>query len=243
MLMKKNQILMILVFAVSISACNDAGKSNQGNKKAQEPVTEAKQKVAPFKELNFDKAVLKKLKDVEGNFLYGKRWQDANGDNVLIFTLKEVFKKWDDPDAEDDMGEFTRYLKTYHYCSKDEKEYKLLRLIQDFNQNPCSSPPFLLEGDFYKESISITDLDKNNYGEATFMYYFNCASEINPRTVKLMLIENGEKYAIRGNEYIKPYYPDSGKKEFGKEFSTAPKQFRDHASKIWEKYCKSNPNL
>jgi hypothetical protein len=236
--MKKVQLIMTSLLLIFLAACNNGGKEpadeTAGNVQSENSKS--------FQVLKFDKEVLSKLKDVKGDFLYGKRWEDKNGDNVLIFTLKEVFKKWKDADYED-MGDFTRYLKAYHFASADKQNYKLMRLIQDFNQNPCGSPPFLLEGDFYKESISITDLDEDNLGEATFMYYFNCASEINPRTVKLMLIEDGEKYAIRGNEYIKEYYPESGKKEFGSEFSKAPASFKSHASKVWEKYCKSNPNL
>ena len=56
-----------------------------------------------------------------------------------------------------------------------------------------------------------------------------------------MLLENGEKYAIRGDEYIQEYYPESGKKEFDAEFKKAPASFKKHASKLWDKYCKVNP--
>lgn len=236
--MKKVQIIMSALLLLFLAACNNGGKET-----AKESAGNVNEKSSQsFQTLTFDKEVLSKLNDVKGDFLYGKRWEDKNGDNVLVFTLKEVFKKWKDAEY-DDMGDFTRYLKVYHFASEDKENYKLMRLIQDFNQNPCSSPPFLLEGDFYKESISITDLDGDNLGEATFMYYFNCASEINPRTVKLMLLEDGKKYAIRGNQYIKQFYPESGKKEFGKEFSSAPAEFKEHASKVWEKFCKSNPNV
>lgn len=241
--MKLIRLFMAATVFFAVFSCNNTKKESASNDDAKNQKSPVKsEEIKHFKTLVFKKSVLEKLNDVKGDFLYGYRWQDTNGDNVLVFTVKEVFKKWKDAEGPD-MGDYTRYLKVYHFKSKDEKKYELVRLIQDFNQNPCSSPPFLLEGDFYKESIEITDLDGDNYGEVVFMYYFNCASEINPRTVKLMFIENGDKYAIRGDEYIKQFYPKSGKKEFGKEFNNAPKEFSSHASKVWEKFCKSNPDL
>ncbi len=234
--MKNLLYITLILAAAAFCSCNQIKKADQNNGDVN---ASGVNKIAPFKVLDFDKQVLKKLEKVDGNFLYGKRWHDANGDNVLVFTSKEVFKKM--KGGEEGMGNFTRYLKVYHFASADAEKYKLIRLVQDFNENPCASPPFVLEGDFYKESISVTNLDDDSFGEASFMYYFNCASEINPRTVKLMMIENGEKYSIKGTDYIAEYYSDSGKKEFGSEFTTAPESFKEYAGKTWDKYCKSNP--
>jgi len=186
--------------------------------------------------LTFDKSVLNKLNNIKGDFLYGYKWQDKMGVNLLIFTTQNNFAKWKDAEY-DDMGDNYRYLKAYHFAGT-ETNYSLVRLVQD-GAEPCSSPPFGLENEFYKNSISITDLNNNGYAEITFMYYMLCASELTPVPTKLMLLENGKKYAIRGNSYI-PDYNMGGDKKL--DFAGADRVLKEYAGETWDKFCTPKPN-
>lgn len=185
--------------------------------------------------LTFDPSIVKKLKNIEGTLEYGYSWSDKSGINLLIFTKAEKFVQW--KGEEEGMGDKYVYLKVYHFAGNND-DYKLVRMIQDSNQEACMNPPFDLAGNFIHESISITDLDNDNYAEATFMYLILCASELTPVPTKLLMIENGEKYAIRGDSYIKEFN-QGGEKNI--DFEGAPKEFVDYASKKWDMFCAPNP--
>lgn len=247
--MLRNFLIIVMLAFMILPACNNSGNDEKspaddttkiaGEKDETDAAEMSESGELRFRELNFVEAELGKVQKLEGKVEFGRKWQDKNGYNLLVFTRDQSFKQWPDAEA-DDMGDYTGYLKAYHFAEQ-EGSMELVRLIKDFTQ-PCSSPPFLLEYDFYKESVNITDLDNDGYGEVTFMYYMNCASEINPRITKLMMLENGEKYAIRGDQYVMPYYPKSGKKEFDPAFNNAPDIFRTYAGNLWEEFCKSNPD-
>lgn len=190
-----------------------------------------------FEMLQFDPTVVSKLSGVEGDLLYGYKWKDKAGLNLLVFTRATGFESWNDPDC-NGCGDQYVYLKVYHFAGTEDS-YSLVRLIQDGNQDGCGDPPFGLECDFYDQSISITDLDKDGYAEATFMYHILCASELTPVPTKLMMIENGEKYAIRGDSYI-PDFQMGGEKNI--DFGDDNNELLQFASQTWDKFCKPNPN-
>lgn len=231
--MKKNEFLLLLItFILIIYSC----KNNENNKNSE--IGTENKKPDSLEILNFDPSVIKKLPNIEGDLKYGYSWKDKNGLNQLVFTRATKFVQW--KNEEEGMGDTYVYLKVYHFIEK-EGNYSLLRMIQDGNEKGCSNPPFALECDFYKESISITDLDKDNYAEVTFMYCILCASELTPIPTKLMLLENGEKYAIRGTSYI-PDFQVGGDKNIDESIKTLDQKIQDHVDITWEKFCKTNPN-
>ena len=177
------------------------------------------------------------MPNIEGDFLYGFSWKDRAGVNQLLFTkaVKFVQMKGEEQGIGDDFG----YLKVYHYAGENDN-YKLIRMVQDGNSQGCSNPPFAIDIDFYEKSISITDLDDNGYAEVIFMYYILCASEISPVPTKLMLLENGAKYAIRGDSYIGEIN-SGGEKNMDASFKNLNPKIQDLANQTWEKFCKTKP--
>lgn len=219
----------LAIIMIFIASCGNNSNSNNNSNS-----TNVENQNIDFKELNFDKAVLTQITGIEGTFEIGKKWQDKNGFNILIFTKDQIFEKWKDAEAPD-MGDNTAYLKVYHYKSSDEKTWELVRLVQDFSE-PCGSPPFGLEFDFCKDDILISDINNNNYSEILFAYHFQCASELSPKIMKLMMLENGEKYPIRGESYADyGFQIVGGKTNIGDEFNKAPDGFEDYALKNWKK--------
>jgi hypothetical protein len=170
--------------------------------------------------------------EYEKEIFYGKAWNDKNGDNILIFTQGlTTVAEHDDHGGDEERWDFF----AYHYAD-DGSGFELKRQIRDFVT--C----FFLSGKLFKTSVNITDIDEDGKAEITFVYHVGCSPDgASWYPVKLMMLEDGEKYAIRGITYI-PYMddwkPGQGEKqtEIGGNFKNAPDGFLDFAKTIWEKY-------
>ena len=154
---------------------------------------------------------LSKLK-YDGKIINKRVWQDANGENIVLFTRKkdELF--------------------VYHYTVNSGKA-KELRKVYDFEKD-CKYDLFL---DFIDNSIKVTDLDNNNFGELTFAYKKACISDVSPKDLKLIMLENGNKFIIRGTTSIdKPGIKAEGSKKVDTSFNNAPATFLSYADNIWD---------
>ena len=179
----------------------------------------------------FDKSNLPSGIKYEGNVITGKRWNDKNGENILILTKTNLKEKkvrksgFEETDLECE-------LYGYHYVSSGGS-YSLLWKIQDFVKE-CW---FDLTLDFIPGSLSITDINENGVAESTFLYKMACRSDVSPSELKLMMHENDTKYALRGNMLIKMEgYTDGGNYSIDKSFDSAPAGFLDYAKSQWKEY-------
>ena len=152
--------------------------------------------------------------DYEGSIVLQLTWIDKNGENLALFTKKRI-KIW-----------------VYHYAFPNGSP-KLLRKVRD-NELNCE---FDMSLNFMNKTIGTTDLDRDNYGELTFAYEQGCRSDISSLGMKLLMIENGDKYIIRG--YQKLVLGDNtaehGTKIIDPSFYNGPSSFLKHASNVWDK--------
>ena len=81
-------------------------------------------------------------------------------------------------------------LFVYHYSITSDN-VTLLRKVYDFEKD-CGDYDLFLE--FIDHSIQVTDLDNNHIGEITFAYKKACISDVSPLGLKLMILENGNKF-------------------------------------------------
>lgn len=240
--MRRKAFLLLTVVSLILFSCGGNNNSSQNENETTENETKSEEKIDSekknknivsdkFSELTFN------ANDIPndlylGELQFGKKWQDKNGTNVVVFTSAETFEQW--KDGEEGMGDFTINLKAYHFTSKDDKKWNEVRLVQDWNQEPCGSPPFALEVDFIKDQVSVTDINNDGYGEICFVYHMQCASELSTKTMKLMLLENGSKYPIRGQSYADyGFQIIGGDTNWGDEFTNAPSGFKDYAEEKW----------
>jgi hypothetical protein len=185
-----------------------------------------------IKMLDFDKANLPKGLVYKGKIVAGARWLDGNGENILILTQTGAFesaiaKKQDDPDnAENDMRDAELF--GYHYVAM-KGEYQLLWKIYDFVKE-C---PFDLDVGFLPNSLAVTDLDHDGIGESTFLYKLACRSDINPATLKLIMHEGKDKFAIRGSTKTAD---SGGEKVIDPSYSKAPAIFKEFSLQRWEEF-------
>jgi hypothetical protein len=173
--------------------------------------------------------------DLKGKVRIALTWNDKNGKNLLFLTETGAFQG----DSEDSKS---AELFLYHYKFEDD-QFLLLRRIYDFI-NDCT---FDIYVGFLDSSLTITDLDKDEIAEITILYKLTCRSDVNPSNMKLIMLEDGQKYALRGimiNEYVKHLPPDErtkGIQDYGwgtytidKAFDNAPNIFLDFSKKRWE---------
>ena len=75
----------------------------------------------------------------------------------------------------------------------------------------------------------------NNVREITFAYRKACRSDVSSSTMKLLTLENGEKYIIRGTTKIcLPGYSEESQKKIDPSFYNAPHPFLTNANRIWQ---------
>lgn len=93
-----------------------------------------------------------------------------------------------------------------------------------------------LTADFIDSLTSISDMDANGLAESTIAYRLSCSGDIEPETVKVIMRQGKEKYAIRGLSVVKI----EGAPTEGSTFAADPnlkskKVFYDYLVVIWKK--------
>ena len=87
---------------------------------------------------------------------------------------------------------------------------------------------------FLTSSITVTDLDNDGIGEVAFVYFVDCVSDVSPYSAKLMLIEKGQKYPIRGTVKMAfGGHVTPSQYTLGPEFERAPPSFTKYAKALW----------
>jgi len=171
-------------------------------------------------------------------FITGRRWQDANGDNLLVFTYFDEITSHPSGDEA-----ISRSLYVEHFAQKEDgADYELIRKIQDFEKECILENMLNLE----EKSVNVTNLDHDEFKEISFVYTLGCRSDLSTDPMKLMMLENGEKYAVRGNTRSKylltselgenATFPESTDKTFDPSFEKAPTAFKEFANNLWNSH-------
>lgn len=216
------QILGLLIVLIFFSCNTKKTESVDSIQSDKNDVVEAMDfKVVKVEKTNISSDLYK------GDIVDIAAWNDENGENLLLLSSLKSTRK-----ETSEMPESVSIeLHAYHYVKKGE-DYDLVREIKDYS-NDCI---FAQESDFVLKSLKITDKDNDNYGEAIFIYHLQCASELSPKTIKLLILEDGNKYIIRGNSAVM-YSPFEGYMGGGKtidsELKNAPKEILEYAEQEW----------
>jgi len=160
---------------------------------------------------------------VEGDLVDAYSWKDLNGTNYFIRTLGKVEEGGD----LEGLPTQSQYLYAYHYTENAKGEFQLVEDIVDFVKD-CEFDIIL---GHELDAISLTDLDSNQVGEIAFIYRTSCTSDVSPSTQKLILLENGTKYALRGSTEVMGM---GGEFEPDQAFDSAPDGFQAHAESMWK---------
>ncbi|MFM7769340.1 MAG: M949_RS01915 family surface polysaccharide biosynthesis protein [Bacteroidota bacterium] len=180
-------------------------------------------------------------------------WNDNNGENILLLTSKEKL-------GLDYFGGYSPYIYifAYNFINKG-KGYELLWKMNDqVLECPTDAKCEFLEG-----STTLTDLDKDGFGEVKLQFELGCVSDVRPYDMKLLFYENGKKRALRGLRWLdmdalqgnrkskypfaldemaidpkssKPDYYHWGKYKTEEDFKNDPIEFLEYVRLEWRKY-------
>lgn len=166
--------------------------------------------------------------DIKGKLMQALRYQDKSGENLILLTrTEEAFRRV----GEDRLLAATREIFAYRFLiqgSKAEQQWQVRDYVLD-----C---PYEIEIEFISAGLQVTDLDADGLAELWLPYRLGCRAEQGPITMKIIMYEGGQKYALRGQtraqnpsgEY------DGGDSTMDSALRDAPQRFRDFAVELWQ---------
>jgi hypothetical protein len=123
---------------------------------------------------------------------------DKNGTNYVVFSSTQTTKQ------DERFGPSTStWLYADDWVVPKKGPPRNLLPVRDMVVSCMMGDP---SATFHEPAFSVTDLDHDGIAEVTFAYELaNCRSDTRPATYKLMLLENGTRYVLRGRTRITQY--------------------------------------
>lgn len=167
----------------------------------------------PFDERRF------RAEQPPGRLLGGFAFGDSAGNNYVVFTRQDRTK---------DEHVYHSTLHIRHIADKDgvvSVVRTYVERIADCDFDVILEPMF---GDW-----SISDLNGNGIGEASFAYTADCVSDVSPRKHKVFVTEGGEKYVLRGHTELR----EPSSRPLGGDYTadSMPPIFLDKAKDVWNR--------
>jgi len=151
---------------------------------------------------------------------HAETFTDKNGTNYVLFSAKRAKQ--------------TVELFVDHWAVPAGGQPKLVRTVKELVED-CEED---LSADFHDAATGVTDLDGDGYGEITFAYEVGCRGDVSPNDYKLLLLENGDKYILRGTTLIDTH--DYANADAGGTFKPDPAKgkwpaaFYKRATDLWK---------
>ena len=176
--------LLGLVLALLLAACGrDDVASDAGARAAESPSTspaarlfeaeaQPPRETAAFLGLGFDAPVA------------ALHFRDSTGFNHVVLSESA---------ARDRVG-----VNGKHFLAHEDGQRSLVREVRDGVEG-CESDALAR---IVPDSLEVRDDDRDGLGEVNFAYELNCSNDVSPANLKLLVIEGGEKYILRGQTVI-----------------------------------------
>jgi hypothetical protein len=176
-----------------------------------------------------DSASLPKGIVFKGHIVNTASWVDSLGENVVILTETGEYQS---TTIKNDDSYRDAALYAYHYLIQKDS-VKLLWRVYDFTKE-C---PVDLYANFIKNTFAVTDLNHNGKAEIWLMYKTVCHGDVSPSTMKIIMYEGDQKFAVRGMNKVRPSANEfvGGEYSFDDAFKTGPEVFRQYAQQLWQK--------
>jgi len=154
---------------------------------------------------------------------------DGLGDHVLVLSRTEGASRSNPNPA---RNEYIRLTAKYYGRTAEGwgQEWNLM------DYSDC--PEMDIAGDFLYKHITVTDLNKNGHAEVTLPYHMFCGTGVDPHSLKVIMREANDKYAVRGESLITEPNGMSfgGDRTFDKILSTPGKAaYKQHLDKVWKR--------
>lgn len=163
-------------------------------------------------------------------------FSDNLGEHIIITSETGIYQNTkfkhenDGQDAE---------LFAYHFVKKQDS-LKLIWKVYDFIKD-C---PVDIEASFIKNTLQVTDLNKNGVAEIWLMYKTVCHGDVSPSDLKIIMYEGNQKHAMRGQTKVKISEKEyiGGTYKFDKVFENSSDAFKNFAKKLWNTHVNQNWN-
>jgi hypothetical protein len=164
-----------------------------------------------------------------GKIKQALRWIDSNGDNIILTTETGIYQN---PKVNHENEGTDADIYAYHFVIS-ENEAKSSWKVHDFIHD-C---PVDLEANFIRNTLQITDLNKNGIGEVWLMYKTACHGDVSPADMKIIMYEGNSRFKMSGQNKVEFGPGDylGGDYTFDKAFKEGPKEFKDFAKNLWKK--------
>ncbi len=154
---------------------------------------------------------------------------DNNGTNYIVFS--STSKEETSPGTTGTSRSRTLFID--HWAVPPQGKARELLPARDF-QNDCVMGA--LTAAFVPGAFGVTDLDHDGMAEVTYGYQLACRSDVSSATYKLLLVDNGQKFILRGKSRITLDGSASGGELTPEPEAAAwPAGFYEHAVALWQR--------
>lgn len=157
------------------------------------------------------------------------RFVDREGDHLLVCSETGVTTS----PSDESMRQAELYAR--HYLLQNG-HYTEGWMVTDFVRD-C---PVDLEAQFVPNTTQVTDLNNDGVSEVWIMYTTACHGDVSPSTMKIIVYQGGQKFAMRGRKQVSLGEKDvvGGDYTFDQAFTEGPAVIREYAKKLWKKHLK-----
>lgn len=174
-----------------------------------------------------DAAVLQGFNNIKGKLEKKVTFVDAKGINDVILTHSGMYPS--NPNEEE--GPCNNDLHAYGFITRGGQSRTLWQM-HDFVHD-CEASA---DAEFSPDSPVITDLDEDGISEIWLTYYVGCRGDVSPIGMKILMYEDGKKYALKGETFVHVDGMDlGGSYKADPAFENAPERFRRFANRLWHK--------
>ncbi|MFZ4930069.1 M949_RS01915 family surface polysaccharide biosynthesis protein [Chryseobacterium sp. Mn2064] len=181
-----------------------------------------------------DSTQIPKPLEYKGNFKEGFRWKDKTGEYIVVTSETGIYRNESSSREIGDSSDAEVFASCYS-LGTHQQIWKVNDFVKD-----C---PVDIVAEFTKNSLAVTDLDKNGTAEIWMTYKTVCHGDVSPSNMKIIMYEGTNKFAMRGESRLqygiddnnKPLF-EGGKYTFDKAFKEGPDVFREYAEKMWNKH-------
>lgn len=183
--------------------------------------------LAQFKVTKLDKNTIPKTIHYIGDIVQAVRWTDKTGDNIVILAKVGPNPSQNTPDD----GYSDEALYTYHYLVLEDST-KMTWKISDYVKE-CDVDIFLY---FIDKAFAVTDLNNDGKAEIWIMYKVSCQGDVSPIPMKIIMYQDGKKFAVRGTTKVQVSGTEymGGEFSFDDAFKKGPPEFRQYVEKLWK---------
>lgn len=177
-----------------------------------------------------------KYLDFRGTVVEAIKWNDKNGENILIQSVTGQFL-WKEYIDDNKKGEYSHQDKSELYAylfQKGEKDKKFTKKWRVYDFYECFGVDWFTG--FIRKATTITDLDDDGITEISLPYVLICRGGMDPGEMKIIMYEGHEKYALRGSTMIMcdSEHPDGGEFKPSENLKEG-KLFKEFLEKHWDR--------